>query len=133
MTAQPRKSTAAKTIDEGDDQAESALVVAVRAKHRKAATKLAVLQQLEQAVRSAPGGHRPLTEEEAQLQNDNALTMEEMTKVNEIEWGTWVAAEEIFHNGAIAYREGQPVPISNVEKFGYDQTDPPQVRPAAGK
>jgi hypothetical protein len=118
----------AEPDDHDDEPSESALVKAVRRKHRKAAEKLAVHQRLDAAVRSAPGGHRELTEEEARLQNDNALTMEEMTLINEIEWGTYVAWEDIYHNGVPAYLAGQPVPISNVERWGYDQTDPPQVR-----
>jgi len=132
MTAQQRRSTsAAKTIDVGDEPAESMLVAEVRKKHPKAADKLAAQMALEAAVRAAPGGHRALTEEEVEQQNANALTIEEYAAVRRIEYGTFVAAEEIFHNGAPAYREGGEVPISNVEKYGYDQTDPPQVRRVA--
>jgi hypothetical protein len=36
------------------------------------------------------------------------------------EWGTWVAVQQILHNGVLAYNPGDPVPASNVSKHGYD-------------
>lgn len=36
-----------------------------------------------------------------------------------VEYGTYVAATTITHNGARAYNEGDPVPASNVEKYRY--------------
>lgn len=43
---------------------------------------------------------------------------------NEEEWGQWIADPNgpgIFHNGALAYVAGSPVPVSNVEKYAYDK------------
>lgn len=36
-----------------------------------------------------------------------------------VEYGTYVATGPIFHNGARAYNEGDPVPVSNVEEYKY--------------
>lgn len=35
------------------------------------------------------------------------------------EYGKYVANQNITFNGALAYRAGQPVPVSNVEKHDY--------------
>lgn len=40
-----------------------------------------------------------------------------------IEYGQWVAAQDIYVGTALAYREGDPVPDSNVQLHGYDQAD----------
>jgi hypothetical protein len=37
------------------------------------------------------------------------------------EYGTFVATADISFNGAPAYRVGHPVPVSNVEKYRYDE------------
>jgi len=37
------------------------------------------------------------------------------------EYGTWVATQDIYAGLALAYREGDPVPVSNVELHGYDK------------
>lgn len=37
------------------------------------------------------------------------------------EYGIYVAVVPIVHDGARAYNEGDPVPVSNVEKYGYLQ------------
>lgn len=37
------------------------------------------------------------------------------------EYGTYVAAQDIYAGLALAYREGDPVPVSNVELHGYDK------------
>lgn len=37
------------------------------------------------------------------------------------DYGRWVATEDIYHDGALAYAAGHPVPHSNVERHGYDQ------------
>lgn len=42
------------------------------------------------------------------------------------EWGQWVAADQIWHDGALAYDAGQPVPVSNVQRHRYDMSG--QVR-----
>lgn len=36
------------------------------------------------------------------------------------EYGLWVAVQPIDHGTARAYNIGDPVPISNVERHGYD-------------
>lgn len=38
----------------------------------------------------------------------------------EKEYGQYVAVEAISFNGAAAYNPGDPVPASNVAKYGYD-------------
>ncbi|GAC1375213.1 MAG: hypothetical protein NVSMB4_03260 [Acidimicrobiales bacterium] len=35
------------------------------------------------------------------------------------EYGTYVAVQDIFFDGARAYNVGHPVPVSNVEAHGY--------------
>lgn len=37
------------------------------------------------------------------------------------EYGTFRAKQDIPFDGVIAYRKGQAVPVSNVEKFKYDE------------
>jgi hypothetical protein len=37
------------------------------------------------------------------------------------EYGTYVATADIMVGSACAYRAGDPVPVSNVEKHGYDK------------
>lgn len=37
------------------------------------------------------------------------------------EYGTYVATADIYAGNALAYRAGDPVPVSNVEKHGYDK------------
>jgi len=37
------------------------------------------------------------------------------------EYSTFVATADISFNGVPAYRAGHPVPVSNVEKFRYDE------------
>lgn len=39
------------------------------------------------------------------------------------EWNTWVATQDIYFGGALAYREGDSVPAANVEKHHYDELD----------
>lgn len=39
------------------------------------------------------------------------------------EWNTWVATQDIYFGGALAYRTGDPVPVANVEKYHYDELD----------
>lgn len=50
------------------------------------------------------------------------------------EYSRWVANQDIFVGNALAYRTGDPVPASNVARFGYDQlgmVDPRQPEPDA--
>lgn len=37
------------------------------------------------------------------------------------EYGTYVATQDIYVGVALAYRAGDPVPVSNVEAHGYDK------------
>lgn len=37
------------------------------------------------------------------------------------DYSQYVATETIYYDGAVAYREGDPVPASNVERHGYDE------------
>jgi hypothetical protein len=43
-----------------------------------------------------------------------ATTVEEYQKAQKAEWGTYVATEAIFINGARAFNPGDPVPASHV-------------------
>lgn len=36
------------------------------------------------------------------------------------EYGTWIASQQIWVGNALAYDVGHPVPISNVQRHGYD-------------
>lgn len=36
------------------------------------------------------------------------------------EYGSWVAAVDIYHGNALAYVAGDPVPASNVKQYDYD-------------
>jgi hypothetical protein len=89
--------------------------------HDEIARKLEVLHELHSRLAPDQDGHRPLTTDEVKLQRDYALTMEERDAAQAVEYGTWVATEDIFAGAALAYAEGHPVPISNVELHGYDQ------------
>jgi hypothetical protein len=37
------------------------------------------------------------------------------------EYGQYVAAQDIYHGGALAYTKGAAVPASNVAQYAYDQ------------
>lgn len=37
------------------------------------------------------------------------------------DYSQYVATETIYHDGAVAYREDDPVPASNVKLHGYDE------------
>ena len=37
------------------------------------------------------------------------------------EYNQWVAAQDIYAGQALAYRKGDPVPVSNVELHSYDK------------
>lgn len=55
----------------------------------------------------------PLTTEELE-----ALAAQRRTAQAE-EYGQFVAAQDIQHDGALAYLKGQQVPVSNVRRLGY--------------
>lgn len=42
-------------------------------------------------------------------------TVEDYLKKQKAEWGTYVATEAIYVNGARAFNPGDPVPVSHVE------------------
>lgn len=42
-------------------------------------------------------------------------------KAQETEYGTYVAVTPIDHDGVRAYNPGHPVPVSNVQQYGYDK------------
>jgi hypothetical protein len=45
---------------------------------------------------------------------------QERRKAQVKEYGTWVATQPIYAGNALAYDVGHPVPVSNVERHGYD-------------
>ena len=47
-------------------------------------------------------------------------TVESRREATRKEYGQFVAVEDITHNGANAYTVGQPVPASNVKRYGYE-------------
>ncbi len=38
------------------------------------------------------------------------------------DYAQYVATEDIYYDGAVAYRVGDPVPASNVKRHGYDES-----------
>lgn len=108
---------------------ESALVRELRAAgYPGIATKMAALDELYARLHPDAGGHRPLTEEELQIQADNELTFEERQLAQQVEHGTYVAVAPIYADGryhdtgALAYDVAHPVPITNVERHGYAES-----------
>jgi hypothetical protein len=47
--------------------------------------------------------------------------MDAFAKAQAEEYGTFVAKGPIYHDGALAYTEGHPVPKSNVERHKYEE------------
>lgn len=45
--------------------------------------------------------------------------VEDYLAARAVEYGTYVATQTIYYNGVRAYNVGYPVPVSNVEKYGY--------------
>jgi hypothetical protein len=98
----------------------NALVAEVRAAgHIKTADKLAALAALHMVPE--PGQHRELTADEVKLQQEQALSMYQLQAAQRVEYGTYVATEDIYAGAALAYAAGQPVPVSNVEQHGYGE------------
>jgi hypothetical protein len=48
-----------------------------------------------------------------------AETLEEFQARQAAEYGQFVAKQNIYYDGALAYTAGHPVPASNVEAHGY--------------
>lgn len=46
-------------------------------------------------------------------------TLADLKAAQEREYGTFVALVAIDHDGVRAYNAGDPVPVSNVEQYGY--------------
>lgn len=47
----------------------------------------------------------------------------ELRQAQQDEYNTWVAKVDIPHGAVLAYRAGDPVPASNVERWKYDKYD----------
>lgn len=112
---------ASKKKTPGIQGVPSALSNEVRAAgHASAADKLEIQNALARVPES--GQHTELTDEEIAAQEASVLDFpDEIKAVQQVEYGTFVAAEDIFHLGALAYAVGNPVPVSNVEKHGYEE------------
>jgi len=67
---------------------------------------------------------------EAQAQGIPPAVLEQQKAVAE-EWGTWVATQDIFFNGALAVPKGDSVPKANVEAYRYDELGWVEKRKAA--
>lgn len=50
---------------------------------------------------------------------DAGAEVQEYLKAQAEEYGRFVAAQDITHDGGLAYAAGQPVPVSNVVRYGY--------------
>lgn len=67
---------------------------------------------------------------------DNPDEYEAYKQNQEAEYQKWVATQDIYAGLALAYREGDPVPVSNVEAQGYDKNglvrlaNQPEEKPA---
>jgi|SRR5215212_10158415 len=48
---------------------------------------------------------------------ETAAAQEAMTT----EWSTWVAKTDIAYNGVVCYTAGDPVAVTNVERYKYDE------------
>jgi hypothetical protein len=104
--------------------------------HDTIADKHAATQELHGRLAPDADGHRPLSDEELAVQADNALTAEELQHVQAVEYGTYAANGDIHHGTALAYAAGHPVPVSAVERYGYEEMGlvrriAPQPEPAA--
>ena len=65
--------------------------------------------------------HRPLTADEVKAQRDNALTIDELEALRADLYGHWVAADNIFIDGVLAFAPGHAVPTTHVERFDLEQ------------
>lgn len=55
--------------------------------------------------------------------------LDEFRRLQEEEYGAWVATQDIYVGNALAYPVGGAVPKSNVERHGYDKNG--MVEPAS--
>lgn len=58
---------------------------------------------------------------------------EEQRAAQDAEYGTYVAIAPIAYNGVMAYLPGDPVPVSNVERHGYDDSQVAKIANKAGQ
>lgn len=74
------------------------------------------------------GTHRP---------DQDPGSMESYRRAQLAEYSKYVATQDIYAGLALAYRKGDPVPVSNVEAQGYDKNglvelvNSPKASPAA--
>lgn len=54
-------------------------------------------------------------------------TLDEFRKAQEAEYGEYVAAEKIHIGNALAFNEGDPVPVSHVERGVVDKSQVKKV------
>jgi hypothetical protein len=50
-----------------------------------------------------------------------AVQAESFRNAQAEEYGQWVAVDAIYEGTALAYNAGDPVPVSNVKRNGYDR------------
>lgn len=48
-------------------------------------------------------------------------SFENRAEAEAVEYSTFVASSDIYHDGQVAYRPGHAVPVSNVELYKYDE------------
>lgn len=82
-----------------------------------AKAKQATLDELYARLAPDADGHRPLTVEEQKIQKDNALTVDELRALQADLYGHWVAVDNIYIDGALAFAPGHAVPTTHVDKF----------------
>jgi hypothetical protein len=56
-----------------------------------------------------------------QRNGESSVELEAYRQAQLAEYQQYVAATDIYAGQALAYREGDPVPKSNVERHGYDK------------
>lgn len=52
---------------------------------------------------------------------DEAAAFSRYRIAQQVEYGTWVAATDLYVQGVLAFAAGHPVPVSHVERFGWDK------------
>jgi len=52
---------------------------------------------------------------------DEAAAFSRYRIAQQVEYGTWVAATDLKVNGVLAFGAGHPVPVSHVQRFGWDK------------
>jgi hypothetical protein len=62
-------------------------------------------------------------EEVARVVAGNPKSAEDVVARTREEYGTYVAKQQIYSGSALIYNEGDPVPVSAVERFRYHDAD----------